>query len=176
MVYPYLPSLMTDFFASKAAGHQIMCGDYGPGHAPPECVDAHSTAVVWQSWTSFVSQRWVAGASPMDGSVPSWSLLFFPPGPRMLNFLVKSLAVSPAPLLVKSLAVSPTPYRSVLSFLVNPMLGSLSDRVGRVPFLTAGIAAKLLSMAALLGYVHAGTSLLWLFPGDDCPWRPRVTT
>lgn len=110
MVVPYLPQLLTDFFASAAAGEPVACGGYR-GREPAACVDAHSAVTTWQAWASFVSQ-------------------------------------------------------SVLSFLINPVVGALSDRHGRVPFLVLAQLASLLPLLALFAYLHLGVSLLWIFPGS----------
>lgn len=54
-MFPITPTLVTNGFASLAAGRSMDCSAYPPHASPPECVDAHSTAVTWMSWTNFVS-------------------------------------------------------------------------------------------------------------------------
>ncbi|KAG2441733.1 hypothetical protein HXX76_003348 [Chlamydomonas incerta] len=54
-MFPITPTLVTNGFASLAAGRRMDCTAYPPHASPPECVDAHSTAVTWMSWTNFVS-------------------------------------------------------------------------------------------------------------------------
>ena len=57
LVLPFVPNLMTDFFASNAAGHAVHCGStHTPhGHSFKFCTDAANTRVVWASFSSFVS-------------------------------------------------------------------------------------------------------------------------
>ena len=55
MIFPITPTLMTNGFASLAAGHSIDCSLYTPATAPDACKNAHSTVVNWMSWTNFVS-------------------------------------------------------------------------------------------------------------------------
>ncbi|KAG2451821.1 hypothetical protein HYH02_003597 [Chlamydomonas schloesseri] len=55
IMFPITPTLVTNGFASLAAGRRMDCTAYPPHASPPECVDAHSTAVTWMSWTNFVS-------------------------------------------------------------------------------------------------------------------------
>ena len=45
--YPFLPTLMTDLFASRAAGTNLRCASFPAGEAPSACVDAHAQAVAW---------------------------------------------------------------------------------------------------------------------------------
>eukprot|EP00798_Chlamydomonas_sp_ICE-L_P015593 gene15593-21697_t len=67
---PILPGLITDGFASQAAGHILHCQDYSPDEAPRECHDAHAQAVVWASWASFVSGAILSFTfSPIIGSL-----------------------------------------------------------------------------------------------------------
>lgn len=53
--YPFLPSLTTDLFASRAAGQRLRCGDYPPGAVPSQCVEAHASVVAASASASLVS-------------------------------------------------------------------------------------------------------------------------
>ena len=50
---PVLPTLVTDDFAAKRAGHPIHCEDFDQHDAPPACQDAHSDVVLWSTWSGF---------------------------------------------------------------------------------------------------------------------------
>jgi hypothetical protein len=54
-MFPVTPTIMTNGWASLLAGHPVDCTQFTPATSPPACVDAHGTAVVWSSWTNFVS-------------------------------------------------------------------------------------------------------------------------
>ncbi|KAG1664048.1 hypothetical protein FOA52_010468 [Chlamydomonas sp. UWO 241] len=54
-LFPIIPTIQTNGFASAAAGHYIDCQEFTPDTAPRECREAHAQAVTWGSWTSFVS-------------------------------------------------------------------------------------------------------------------------
>ncbi|CAG9465886.1 unnamed protein product [Pedinophyceae sp. YPF-701] len=56
MIFPYLPQLMVDFFASEEAGYDLTCADSPGADQPQACRDAYSTVVTWQAWKSFASQ------------------------------------------------------------------------------------------------------------------------
>mmetsp|Transcript_39772 Transcript_39772/g.118374 ORF Transcript_39772/g.118374 Transcript_39772/m.118374 type:complete len:610 (-) Transcript_39772:1609-3438(-) len=55
VLFPIVPTIQTNGFASAAIGHVIDCQEFTPETAPQECVEAHAQAVTWGSWTSFVS-------------------------------------------------------------------------------------------------------------------------
>jgi MFS family permease len=71
---PYVPNLMTDFFASESAGHAIACHSAHTAHhgAPSAACKAGADAAVrWASWASFVSNTClVFFLSPLTGT---WS-------------------------------------------------------------------------------------------------------
>ena len=52
---PIVPTLMTNFMASRRAGYSVACEDFPPTKQPPECQDAYSDVVFWSSASSFVS-------------------------------------------------------------------------------------------------------------------------
>ena len=114
MTIPYMPALTTDFFAHRAwraAGSPSLppppgqpeplaplfpCEAYGHGREPEPCVNAHSTAVLYSSYTSFVANRYAATEQPslplplylvLSSTYPSFSLSpslpfsFSPPPP-----------------------------------------------------------------------------------------------
>eukprot|EP00887_Chlorella_sp_A99_P004926 scaffold4.g4926.t1 len=58
VLVPFVPSMMTDFFASRRAGQPMHCEGYAKGQAPAACQDAHADA--WAAWTSFASQAVVS--------------------------------------------------------------------------------------------------------------------
>mmetsp|Transcript_11362 Transcript_11362/g.19903 ORF Transcript_11362/g.19903 Transcript_11362/m.19903 type:complete len:674 (-) Transcript_11362:762-2783(-) len=92
-LFPVIPTLITNGFASQAAGHPIDCQVFTPATSPKECHDAHAQAVTWNSWSSFVS-----------GSVLSF--LCAPTVGRLSDiwgrkpFLLTGVAFSLAPMLV----------------------------------------------------------------------------
>lgn len=53
MVSPLTPTLLTNYFASRAAGERLRCEALHP--QPPACQNAHSDVVTWSSWCSFAS-------------------------------------------------------------------------------------------------------------------------
>lgn len=105
-VIPSLPTLFTNYFASKAAGHALDCETFPAGKQPPPCVDAHSTVVQWSSWTSLVSNTF-------------------------------------------------------LTFLCAPLVGDLSDTLGRKPFLIAAFVLATLPVTVVVAYLVMDTPLLW---------------
>ena len=155
MVLPFMPSILTNFFAGRAAGDpSLSCESFDRGLEPPACVDAHSTVVMWQSWTSFASQRQDAARR-------------IPPHPASITHpCLPRHAIQ---------SVRPLAPRSVLSFVINPLVGSVSDVVGRVPFLLLAQVTSLLPLLALLFYAKAGFSLLWIFPSEQRRSRARPT-
>lgn len=106
---PLTPTLMTNFFASRAAGETLNCEKLQP--QPPACQDAHSEAVNYSSVTAFVSN-------------------------------------------------------SILSFLLMPLVGDMSDVYGRKPFMAAAILLAAVPVGVLLMYINLGTSLLWYYPAS----------
>ncbi len=52
---PIVPTLMTNFMASRRAGYSMACEDFPPTKQPPECQDAYSDVVFWSSASSFIS-------------------------------------------------------------------------------------------------------------------------
>ncbi len=52
---PIVPTLMTNFMASRRAGYPVACEDFPPTKQPPDCQDAYSDVVFWSSASSFVS-------------------------------------------------------------------------------------------------------------------------
>jgi len=66
---PYLPNVLTNFFASRRLHEQIRCETFKPTTAPAACNDAHGDAALWQSWASFVSSSVISFfASPILGA------------------------------------------------------------------------------------------------------------
>ena len=55
MLAPIVPTLMTNFMASRRAGYPVACEDFPPTKQPPECQDAYSDVVFWSSASSFIS-------------------------------------------------------------------------------------------------------------------------
>lgn len=78
ITFPIVPTLITNGFASATAGYPLDCQLFTPADAPVACNDAHSTAVIWSSWTGFVSSSVltvlcapvVGGLSDMYGRKP----------------------------------------------------------------------------------------------------------
>ena len=55
MVAPIVPTLTTNFMASRRAGYTLACEEFPPAKQPPECQDAYSDVVFWSSASSFIS-------------------------------------------------------------------------------------------------------------------------
>ncbi len=106
IIFPITPTLMTNGFASLDAGYSIDCTEYTPETSPRACRNAHSTAVLWMSWTNFVSS-------------------------------------------------------SLLTFICAPYVGHLSDRIGRKPFMLAGITLMLLPLAVIQLHLHSVLPIYW---------------
>jgi hypothetical protein len=60
LLIPFVPTLMTDYFASRRAGRELHCDQFPRGEAPVACHDAHAEVVLWASWTSFASNTVVS--------------------------------------------------------------------------------------------------------------------
>jgi MFS family permease len=70
IAYPFVPSLMTDLFASRAAGTPLRCGAFAPADAPPACTDAHASVALWFAATGLVSTAGVSLAvTPLLGAL-----------------------------------------------------------------------------------------------------------
>ncbi|KAF5835498.1 major facilitator superfamily domain-containing protein [Dunaliella salina] len=54
ILFPIIPTIITNGFASEDAGHAVECQKFAPPQ-PAFCRNAHAEAVKWTSWTSFVS-------------------------------------------------------------------------------------------------------------------------
>lgn len=48
-----------------------------------------------------------------------------------------------------------------LGFFFAPLVGDLSDRLGRKPFMLAGVTLGLLPVAAIWSHIARGTSFIW---------------
>lgn len=71
IILPFVPNLMTDFFASREAGVPIHCEDFSPLDKPEACRGASDAVVWWSSMTSFITNTVLAFAiSTMAGA---WS-------------------------------------------------------------------------------------------------------
>ncbi|EIE23230.1 MFS general substrate transporter [Coccomyxa subellipsoidea C-169] len=57
---PVKPSIMTDFFASRAANQTMRCDDFLLTAVPKACQDAHAQVVTWSSWSDFVANSVLA--------------------------------------------------------------------------------------------------------------------
>lgn len=67
---PMLPTLLTNYFASRIAGHAIDCEQYVVNEQPAACQDAHADVVTWTSWTSLVANTFFAFLfSPVIGDL-----------------------------------------------------------------------------------------------------------
>lgn len=55
IIAPNVPTLMTNFMASRRAHAPMVCEDYPPAHQPQACRNAYSDVVFWASASSFVS-------------------------------------------------------------------------------------------------------------------------
>ncbi|WIA11611.1 hypothetical protein OEZ85_011715 [Tetradesmus obliquus] len=67
---PMLPTLLTNYFASRIAGHAIDCEQYVVNEQPAACQDAHADVVTWTSWTSLVANTFIAFLfSPVIGDL-----------------------------------------------------------------------------------------------------------
>lgn len=56
--------------------------------------------------------------------------------------------------------------QSVVSFLLNPMVGVWSDKYGRRPFLIAGICGAAMPIAVIYLHVQRGVSFYWFYPAS----------
>ena len=55
IIAPNVPTLMTNFMASRREGGPMVCEDYPPSAQPQSCQNAYSDVVFWSSASSFVS-------------------------------------------------------------------------------------------------------------------------
>lgn len=56
--------------------------------------------------------------------------------------------------------------QSVVSFLLNPMVGVWSDKYGRRPFLIAGICGAAMPISVIYLHVQHGVSFYWFYPAS----------
>lgn len=78
VLMPRLPTLLTNFFASRSAGVPLACEDFSHDDAPEACQNAHAEVVDWTSWTSFLSNSifafmfapWIGDLSDVYGRKP----------------------------------------------------------------------------------------------------------
>lgn len=65
---PYLPSLLTDFFASKINGSSIRCEEFPANKLPDPCIEGSVVNVQWSSITSFFTNSIIIFlCAPMTG-------------------------------------------------------------------------------------------------------------
>ena len=153
MLAPIVPTLMTNFMASRRAGHPVMCEQYPPSKQPPECQDAYSDVVFWSSASSFVSNGMTfllvrtlfRGEAMLDG-------------PRRVT--TKRPASVPDHVLS---AVSDTLRLMLMGAFDRqaPLVGRWSDLHGRKPFMLIAMVFSALPACVLVLYLYFGTSLLW---------------
>jgi MFS family permease len=93
-IVPFVPNIMTDFFASQHSGSTMHCGGWSSSHRPPEaCIVGSETSVTWSAYQSFLSNFVLAFLfSPMTGV---WSDLI-----GRKPFLLIGQALSLAPYLI----------------------------------------------------------------------------
>jgi DHA1 family tetracycline resistance protein-like MFS transporter len=150
--YPWLPSLMTDLFASRAAGEPMRCANLDP--QPAECQDAHAQAVQWSAVSALVSTAGVSlVVTPLIGRASDLR-------GRKPFILLGMLAGLPpfAALLLVTRGALPLPAYYVLSALCDgvtsmaPGQAYVSDVVPPERRAAAfGLITAVLSVALLLG-------------------------
>ena len=150
LVLPALPNLLTNFFASKAAGAQIDCQQFTSSHPEP-CIQGSDAYVTWASYSSFVSQ--VLIAFPLVPLFGSWSDSF-----GRKPFLVIGQLSNVLPYLVVLLHATPAVQLSLylyypcsmLSDGVTPLTAALASVADVMPqqFRAFGFGVFYASMAA----------------------------
>lgn len=168
--YPFLPSLTTDLFASRAAGQRLRCGDYPPGVVPSQCVEAHASVVAASASASLVSNCVVAlfltplmgTASDLHGRKPYILMGFAASMPPFAAFLVVNAGLAPITLPyilsaffdgVSSFSVS----QAYVADVVAP-----ANRAWAFALMTAVISSSLFLGPALAGLVPDAQAALWV--------------
>lgn len=89
MLGPYLPDLMTNFFAEQRSGAAINCEDF-TGKLPQECIQGSAASVMWSSYSTFFSHAIIAFMLyPLTGV---WSDMM---GRKPFLLLAQTLAILP---------------------------------------------------------------------------------
>ena len=168
VVAPVVPTLMTNFMASRRAGYSVVCEEYPPGKQPPACQDAYSDVVFWSSASSFISngltfllvRLMTHRDRPLACGQASGCTTVVLPGWIMLHFPHHDVHVSRAGQCVS--------YASAIILCAqapvgaqSPLVGRWSDVYGRKPFMIVALVFSALPAAVLVCYLHLGTSLLW---------------
>jgi MFS family permease len=90
---PLLPTLLTNYFASRHAGCELDCQQFNVGQQPAACQDAHADVVQWTSWTSLVANTFLSFIfSPMVGDLSD--------SYGRKPFIIGGLALSTLPIVV----------------------------------------------------------------------------
>ena len=150
--YPFLPTLMTDLFASRAAGEPMRCAGLEP--QPASCQDAHAQAVQWSALSALVSTAGVSlvatpligRASDLHGRKPFIVLGMLAGLPPFLALLLVTRGALPLPAYYALSALcdgisSMAPAQAYVSDVVPPERRAAAF----------GLITAVLSLALLLG-------------------------
>ena len=150
--YPFLPTLMTDLFASRAAGEPMRCAGLEP--QPTSCQDAHAQAVQWSALSALVSTAGVSlvvtpligRASDLHGRKPFIVLGMVAGLPPFLALLLVTRGALPLPAYYALSALcdgisSMAPAQAYVSDVVPPERRAAAF----------GLITAVLSLALLLG-------------------------
>ncbi|GAB4814357.1 hypothetical protein N2152v2_001403 [Parachlorella kessleri] len=149
LLVPFVPTLMTNYFASNRAGRALHCEDYPRDKGPVECDDAHGDVVLWSSWTSFASNAVVSVLLlPMLGH---WSDLH---GRRPFFLLALALAFIPLGVVLMHIM---TDFPLKWYYLVQVLTSSVSSITPALSFLADLLAPQ--HRAAAFGLIMAAFSL-----------------
>ena len=159
MLAPYLPDLMTNFFAEHASGTPIHCEDFSSYNSkPPQaCITGSAASVMWSSYSQFFSNAIIGFMFyPLTGV---WSDMF-----GRKPFLMLSQALGMLPKLVVLFHVmfgmSLYPYYPV--YMLNDMVSLLSASLATVSDCLPP-EHRAAGFAVTLGSLSAGLAIAPLF-------------
>lgn len=120
-ILPFIPNIMTDFFASQYSGRIMHCGGgTSSSHRPPEaCIVGSQTSVAWSAYQSFLSNFILAFLfAPMTGV---WSDII---GRKPFMLLGQGLALAPYLVLAGSQFFNVSLYLYYPAEVLNGMIST----------------------------------------------------
>lgn len=136
-MFPVIPTIVTNAFASQSAGRPIDCQQFTPAASPPECQSAHAQVCLPCYCMCFVSMHTLPATCSCIGC--RWSTTQAVRWNSVVSFVSATL----------------------LSSVCTPAVGRLSDSWGRRPFFLGGILTALVPMLVLAAHLHGWLPIQW---------------